>query len=419
MIPPVLQSRRPLRSPLSNALSDTLHYFLSRAETSKSFRRHSHFSHKTVFSSTRTCQRPALFFHNTSQHKLLQSVIDSRVGRPQVDKHHYEEDLLPALESAGYTGRFKKRNTPTKVDGCAMFWKASKLTLDEYEAVNLDQGGRYNVAQVATMTHKEGGSGLCVCNTHLLFNPQRGDIKLAQVAQLLSAVRKASSSYKRVGMSAGGGGGGKKEGKRGETECAILMGGDFNFLPFSPLYRLVTSGVIVQDVKLRELSGQNRWKSVLRGAHELKGMSLGAHGGRGGLRDPGIAVAGEGNDRARRKHAPGATFRLKDVLGMAKSAILEGNSGTKFSSWWRQGGGHWLSKIGGGLMRVGVDGRSITQVKYLCKRSLMDAKRGVVEMDSGPVTVVTKESKVVFEHSAGEALAHVHDAYDSNSHSAW
>jgi hypothetical protein len=357
MILPVLQSHRGL-STVSHPLLYTISNFLSRAKTSKSFTRHSHILSVTMFSSTRTCQRPASI-RDTIQHKILLTVIHCRGGRPQVDKHHYEEDLLPALESAGYTGRFKKRNTPTKVDGCAMFWKASKLTLDKYEAVNLDKGGRYNVAQVATMTHKEGGCGLCVCNTHLLFNPQRGDIKLAQVAQLLSAVRKASSSHKHASTGAGGGGGGK----RGETQCAILMGGDFNFLPFSPLYRLVTSGVIVEDVKLRELSGQNKWKAALRGARELKGVSAGAHGGRGGLCDPGIAAAGEVNGRTRGKHEPGATLGLKDVFGMAKSAILEGNSGTKFSTWWRRGGGPWLSKIGGGLMRVGVDGKSITQVK--------------------------------------------------------
>lgn len=76
----------------------------------------------------------------------------------------------------------------------------------------------------------EGGdelspSHLCVANTHLLYNPRRGDIKLAQLALLLAEVDKVS-------------------GPPGGRRSPIILCGDLNTTPHSPLYQLLHNGVL-------------------------------------------------------------------------------------------------------------------------------------------------------------------------------
>lgn len=66
---------------------------------------------------------------------------------------------------------------------------------------------------------------LCVANTHLLYNPRRGDIKLAQLALLLAEVDKLSCT---------------SDGPR----CPIILCGDLNATPSSPLYQLLHNGVL-------------------------------------------------------------------------------------------------------------------------------------------------------------------------------
>lgn len=69
------------------------------------------------------------------------------------------------------------------------------------------------------------GPLLCVVNTHLLFNPRRGDVKLAQLAILLAEMDQVVRSLKARG-----------------TSCNLIMCGDFNSVPHMPLYQLITTG---------------------------------------------------------------------------------------------------------------------------------------------------------------------------------
>jgi hypothetical protein len=65
---------------------------------------------------------------------------------------------------------------------------------------------------------------ICIATTHILFTQERGDMKLAQVALLLAELEEF------VGV-------------RGRRAPVILCG-DFNMAPSSPLHRFVTSGSI-------------------------------------------------------------------------------------------------------------------------------------------------------------------------------
>ncbi|NXI30105.1 ANGE1 protein, partial [Sterrhoptilus dennistouni] len=165
----------------------------------------------------------------------------------EVQENHYWEQLEPTFKEMGFEC-FYKRRTGTKTDGCAVCYKHSRFQLIslspiEYFRPGLDVLNRDNVGLVLLLQPvlPEGlglkaVSPLCVANTHVLFNPRRGDIKLAQVALLLAEIdkiaRTAEGSY-----------------------YPVILCGDLNSVPDSPLYKFIRNG---------ELSyhGMPAWKVV-------------------------------------------------------------------------------------------------------------------------------------------------------------
>ncbi|NXW79314.1 ANGE1 protein, partial [Hirundo rustica] len=165
----------------------------------------------------------------------------------EVQENHYWEQLEPTFKEMGFAC-FYKRRTGTKTDGCAVCYKHSRFQLIslspiEYFRPGLDVLNRDNVGLVLLLQPvlPEGlglkaVSPLCVANTHVLFNPRRGDIKLAQVALLLAEIdkiaRTAEGSY-----------------------YPVILCGDLNSVPDSPLYKFIRNG---------ELSyhGMPAWKVV-------------------------------------------------------------------------------------------------------------------------------------------------------------
>ncbi|KHN06664.1 Carbon catabolite repressor protein 4 like 6 [Glycine soja] len=85
-----------------------------------------------------------------------------------------------------------KMRSGNPVDGCAIFWHKSSLT---------------------------GSSKVVVCNIHVLYNPNRGEIKLGQVRVLLD---KAKAVYKLW------------------NDTPVVICGDFNCTPKSPLYNFIS-----------------------------------------------------------------------------------------------------------------------------------------------------------------------------------
>lgn len=129
-----------------------------------------------------------------------------------------------------------KRRTGTKTDGCATCFRSSfsqvAATHLEFFKPETELLDRHNVGIVLLLRPlvnwgsqvKEVGSPLCVANTHLLFNPRRGDVKLAQLAILLAEIDSVIKSCKAKG-----------------EHCNVIMCGDFNSVPHMPLYQLITT----------------------------------------------------------------------------------------------------------------------------------------------------------------------------------
>ncbi|XP_072536397.1 protein angel homolog 2 [Salminus brasiliensis] len=163
----------------------------------------------------------------------------------EVQEDHYQKQIKPMLESLGYHCEYKRR-TGRKPDGCAVVFKRNRFSLLSCHPVEYFRQGislldRDNVGLILLLQPVEpSGSAcsLCVANTHLLYNPRRGDIKLAQLAMLLAETS-------RVSRLADG------------TTCPVLLCGDFNSVPQSPLYSFVKESKLEYvGMPIGKVSGQ-------------------------------------------------------------------------------------------------------------------------------------------------------------------
>ncbi|XP_072218452.1 protein angel homolog 2 isoform X2 [Leuresthes tenuis] len=153
----------------------------------------------------------------------------------EVQEDHYENQIKPALQALGYQCEFKKR-TGGKPDGCALTFKTSRFSLLSSHPVEFFRRGdslldRDNVGLVVLLQPNNGvsqsdpSSFVCFANTHLLYNPRRGDIKLAQLAILLAEINRLSRL---------------PDG----SKSPVVLCGDFNSSPQSPLYSFLTTGCL-------------------------------------------------------------------------------------------------------------------------------------------------------------------------------
>ncbi|KAM9713717.1 protein angel homolog 1 isoform 1-T1 [Dama dama] len=163
----------------------------------------------------------------------------------EVQEDHYWEQLEPSLRMMGFTC-FYKRRTGCKTDGCAVCYKPTRFRLlcaspVEYFRPGLELLNRDNVGLVLLLQPlvPEGlgqvsVAPLCVANTHVLYNPRRGDVKLAQMAILLAEVDKVAR------LSDG-------------SHCPVVLCGDLNSVPDSPLYNFIRDGEL-------QYHGMPAWK---------------------------------------------------------------------------------------------------------------------------------------------------------------
>ncbi|XP_039594030.1 protein angel homolog 2 isoform X1 [Polypterus senegalus] len=165
----------------------------------------------------------------------------------EVQEDHYNAQIKPSLESLGYQCEYKMR-TGRKPDGCAIGFKRSRFSLVSSHPVEFFRHGiplldRDNVGLVVLLkptVHRSSSCNICVANTHLLYNPRRGDIKLTQLAMLLAEISAVSL---------------EENGHR----SPIILCGDFNSVPGSPLYSFIKDGRLnYQGLSIGKVSGQEQ-----------------------------------------------------------------------------------------------------------------------------------------------------------------
>ncbi|KFU87433.1 Protein angel 2 [Chaetura pelagica] len=166
----------------------------------------------------------------------------------EVQADHYRTEIKSSLESLGYHCEYKMR-TGRKPDGCAICFKTSKFSLISSNPVEffrhdiplLDRDNVGLVLLLQPRFHCKTNAAICIANTHLLYNPRRGDIKLTQLAMLLAEIASVAP---------------QKDG----TFCPIIICGDFNSVPGSPLYKFIKEGKLnYEGLAIGKVSGQEQF----------------------------------------------------------------------------------------------------------------------------------------------------------------
>lgn len=136
------------------------------------------------------------------------------------------------LERYGYQG-VTKMKTGYKPDGLAIFFKAPLIKLIESETVEFKQPAvvqlatRDNVGLIAKL-EKEGKRFL-VANTHLLYNPKRTEVRLAQLQIFLAEIDRIR--------------------RKDSEHLNVLLMGDLNSTPESPVLKLLNEGKLLSTFR--------------------------------------------------------------------------------------------------------------------------------------------------------------------------
>ncbi|XP_020242675.1 carbon catabolite repressor protein 4 homolog 6, partial [Asparagus officinalis] len=169
----------------------------------------------------------------------------------EVDRFH---DLEEELTIRGYAGIWKMR-TGNAVDGCAIFWRTNRFQLQHEEHIEFNKLGlRDNVAQIcvlesrnqnpvdklstapASSDQSRGVNQIVICNIHVLYNPKRGEMKLGQVRMLLDRAYAVSRNW---------------------HNAPVIVCGDFNATPNSPLYKFISEQKLdLSGLARDQISGQ-------------------------------------------------------------------------------------------------------------------------------------------------------------------
>uniref|UniRef100_A0A336N0R2 CSON007738 protein n=1 Tax=Culicoides sonorensis TaxID=179676 RepID=A0A336N0R2_CULSO len=181
---------------------------------------------------------PRALSWNYRNYRLVQEILSIQ---PQIlCLQEVQESHLAMLEqqlsSLDLSVLYKKR-TGFKDDGCAIFYNRKLFNLIEYHTIEYYQPNcqllnRENVAIVAKLSSKSDPScTFVVGTTHLLYNPRRQDVRLAQVQVLLAELD-------RIAYSAD------------SKYVPVIMTGDFNLQPYTAPYKLLTKGQLKYDALL-------------------------------------------------------------------------------------------------------------------------------------------------------------------------
>merc|ERR1711862_237576 len=149
------------------------------------------------------------------KHKVLDEIIKNDadiICLQEVEGRQFEQFFLPKLREKGYDGiqklktRSKTMSDPGSVDGCAIFYRTSKLRMEdkidiEYQslAYNLPTGPgldrtirRDNIALFIILQllpeQQNNTSRHIICNTHIHWDPSEADVKLMQVQFMLEEI---------------------------------------------------------------------------------------------------------------------------------------------------------------------------------------------------------------------------------------
>lgn len=202
---------------------------------------------------------------NSRAERILREVRDNQADvlcLQEVQSDHYDTFYVPKLTAMGFTGVFKKR-TGDKPDGCAIFFRDSKFELKnsisvEYCKPDVELLDRDNIGLIALLTPRilhsrnsayEDLPFIVVATTHLLYNPRRHDIKLAQLQLLFAELDLIAFNSSKA----------TSKNNNGISYHPTILTGDFNLTPNTSIYDFITRGSLqFKGLSRRQLTPEDR-----------------------------------------------------------------------------------------------------------------------------------------------------------------
>lgn len=160
-------------------------------------------------------------------------------------------DFVAPFKQHGYEYLYKKR-TNDKRDGLLLLYRSNEFVLLDYAKVELYQSGvellnRDNVGIIAKLALRDNPeTQVVVATTHLLYNPKRNDVRLAQIQLLLAEIERIAFIENTM---------------TGPKYLPIVLAGDFNLEPFTGVYKFLTEGSFEYCGKGRSLE-PSRYRSL-------------------------------------------------------------------------------------------------------------------------------------------------------------
>ncbi|XP_032686865.1 protein angel homolog 2 [Odontomachus brunneus] len=177
---------------------------------------------------------PAALSWVTRKPLVLQEIFEAEANiicLQEVLEDHLLDFVAPFRELE-YEYLYKRR-TNDKKDGLLLLYRGDQFTLLDYAKVELYQSGvdilnRDNVGIIAKLSLRDSPeTQIVVATTHLLYNPRRNDVRLAQTQLLLAEIERIAFIENT---------------QKGPKYLPIILAGDFNLTPFSAVYKFLTEG---------------------------------------------------------------------------------------------------------------------------------------------------------------------------------
>eukprot|EP00347_Sterkiella_histriomuscorum_P024238 403331830 len=149
----------------------------------------------------------------------------------ETEDHTSLHDYL--INDLKYEGQFLKKDDPTKHDGCATFYSTEKYIMIQKFEVHMGANKYselYQKPQVQLILALQPvdfpDRVLLISNTHLYFNINRGDVKMAQLKMTTDTISQLRDYYQQVL----------------KKKVQIVMCGDYNAGPRSGVYDFMRNG---------------------------------------------------------------------------------------------------------------------------------------------------------------------------------
>ncbi|KAI7900017.1 Endonuclease/exonuclease/phosphatase [Cokeromyces recurvatus] len=173
---------------------------------------------------------------------------EGKIGDALKEHGDYDSVFFPKSRVKTMTGKERK-----EVDGCAIFYKASKYNLIEHHLLEYHQKAiqrpdfkhsddiynrvmtKDNIAVMIILEHKESLRRLLVVNSHIFWDPQYADVKLVQVGMMMDEIESFAAKHLSPPSTS----------PNGPTYASTkllptIICGDFNSVPESGVYEFLS-----------------------------------------------------------------------------------------------------------------------------------------------------------------------------------